>query len=138
MDRRSPRHLSPTVSVDDLGNGDVSPFPGSGWIIHFELSIEQTGTRRTEGQRGAVALLQLVAKGSARSDGSQPDPLIDIVMSESVAEDILRRLTEPDGCDAPYPWIQIDHDQPWSKGGVTAYRNANVFCRADNLAKGDR
>ncbi|MEM7093884.1 MAG: DUF222 domain-containing protein [Actinomycetota bacterium] len=206
------------VKVDGL----LDPLSGQVFITAWEkhkqqlaVNDDETGIRRSDGQRGAVALLELVAKGAAREDGSQPDPLINIVMSQAVAEDTLRRLAEhdvsplpvdphdvdgrcefidgtpvhphlvmrvlgvaalqrtvmtakgrpletsyatrnfpkwlkhlglirtrgrceDDGCDAPFPWLQADHQHPHSKAGPTNWANLTVRCRPHNLAKGNR
>ena len=206
------------VKVDGL----LDPLSGqvllNAWnnkVQQLAVAEDESGVRMSEGRRGALALLDLVAAGAARADGSQPDPLLHIVMSQRVAEDTIRRLAErdlsplpvshddvdrrcelidgtpihphlalvaltigalqrtvlgakgrpleasfatrgfpkwlrhvlllrsrgrceSDGCDAPFPWLQIDHKTPHSKGGLTAYLNGQVLCRPDNLAKGDR
>ncbi|MEM7094313.1 MAG: DUF222 domain-containing protein [Actinomycetota bacterium] len=206
------------VKVDGL----LDPLSGQVFLTAWEkhkqqlaVDDDETGIRRSEGQRGAVALLELVAKGAAREDGSQPAPLINVVMSQAVAEDTLRRLAEhdvsplpvdphdvdgrcefidgtpvhphlvmrvlgvaalqrtvmtakgrpletsyatrnfpkwlkhlalvrtrgrceDDGCDAPFPWLQADHQHPHSKAGPTNWANLTVRCRPHNLAKGNQ
>ncbi len=48
-------------------------------------------------RRRLVAFMNLISRGFARQDGSHPIPLINIVMSEAVAEDLIRRMTgDPD------------------------------------------
>ncbi|MEM7092796.1 MAG: DUF222 domain-containing protein [Actinomycetota bacterium] len=206
------------VKVDGL----LDPLSGQVFLTAWEkhkqqlaVNDDETGIRRSEGQRGAVALLSLVAKGAAREDGSQPDPLINIVMSQAVAEDTMRRLAEhdvsplpvdphdadgrcefidgtpvhphlvmwvlglaalqrtvmtakgrpletshatrnfpkwlkhlglirsrgrceDDGCDAPFPWLQADHQHPHSKAGPNNWANLTIRCRPHNLAKGNQ
>ena len=51
-------------------------------------------------QKNLDAMLRLMVRGWRREDGSYPDFLVNIVMSEQVAEDLLARTfghTEPDG-----------------------------------------
>lgn len=213
--RRRPDNM---VKLDGL----LDPLSGQVFLTVWEKTMQQlaldesdTGLRQSEGRRGALALLTLVSKGAARADGSQPDPLVHVVMSQRVAEDTIRRLAEhdtsplpiahddvdarcelidgtpihphlalvaltigalqrtvfdarnrpletsspsrnfpkwlrhilllrsrgrceSDGCDAPFPWLQVDHIHPHSKGGLTTYLNGQIFCRPDNLAKGAR
>ena len=202
--------------------GLLDPLSGQVFLNAWEKTVQQlavdqdeAGQTMANGRRGALGLLLLVAKGAARADGSQPDPLLHVVMSQRVAEDTIRRLAERDlsplavshddvdgrcelidgtpihphlalvaltigalqrtvldakgrpletsyasrgfpkwlrhilllrsrgrcesgGCDAPFPWLQVDHKTPHSKGGLTAYLNAQLLCRPENLAKGDR
>lgn len=47
-----------------------------------------------------------------------------------------RGRCEATACDAPFPWLQLDHKHPFSRGGPTAYDNAQALCRPHNLAKG--
>jgi hypothetical protein len=66
---------------------------------------QERGWHRTLRQQNAEALLNLLARGFARQDGSFPAPLFDIVMSQKVAEDTLARLAEPS--NEPLP---LDHE----------------------------
>ncbi|MGI9606208.1 MAG: HNH endonuclease [Acidimicrobiales bacterium] len=70
-------------------------------------------------QRNTLALLRLMARGFKRTDGSFPDPLIHIVMSEQVAEDVAARvidaidpatgrIAEFDPFERPLDWTDID------------------------------
>ena len=169
---------------------------------------------RDLGKRGAEALMNLVVRGSARADGTRVNPLINIVMSEAVAEDLIERIAEPSsdplplafddidkrcelidgtpihpdfvlqvmgiatfrrqimtaagraidvsvdarcftdwqknalrieargrcrtrGCDAPFAWLEADHQHPHSRGGPTQMGNGKMRCGPDNKAKGD-
>lgn len=49
-----------------------------------------------------------------------------------------RGRCEGDDCDAPFAWLQADHRHPHRRGGPTAWWNAQLLCRPDNRAKGDR
>jgi len=42
------------------------------------------------------------------------------------------------GCDAPFPWLEADHIEPYSRGGPTLLANGNMRCGPDNKAKGNR
>lgn len=202
-------------AAPDGCGGAVAPGDGCGDAVGTAHTVRSVGDPRRHGRRGAQALLQLVAKGSARADGSHPEPLVHVVMSLRVAQDTLRRLAQPDpaplpvnhhsvdgrcelidgtpihpflvatvlgvaalqrtvmdargrplstshptrafpkwlrhltllrsrgrcesdGCDAPFPWLQLDHRHPWSLGGPTSYQNGQALCRPHNLAKGVR
>ncbi len=70
-------------------------------------------------QKNLDALLRLMARGWRRADGSYPDFLVNIVMSEQVAEDLLARTfghIDPDGSnplnidpfEIPIDWSDID------------------------------
>ena len=41
------------------------------------------------------------------------------------------------GCDAPGEWLQMDHNDPHSKGGETKLSNTQPLGAADNQAKTD-
>lgn len=71
----------------------------------------ETGTVRSESQRRAAALNTLVTRGSERADGTHPAPLINIVMSETVAEHLLSQAAqapEHPSTPAPVRWDDID------------------------------
>lgn len=55
----------------------------------------ETGAIRPVRQLQLLALMNLIARGHRRPDGAAPTPLIDIVISQSVAEDMLARIAEP-------------------------------------------
>jgi hypothetical protein len=48
-----------------------------------------------------------------------------------------RGACETHGCDAPHHWLQADHVEPHSRGGPTAFHNAQNQCSPDNHAKAD-
>jgi hypothetical protein len=215
---RAKRQSDGMVKLDGL----LDPLTGHAFLTAWDAEAQklaitdhEIGQHRSQGVRGAEALLRLVAKGAARADGSHSDPLIHIVMSQKVAEAAMQRFAfgadvpievdpfdvdgrcelidgtplhprlalavlgvaalqravldaksrpldvsyasrgfpkwlkhilalrsrgrcESDGCDAPYAWLQADHDLAHSKGGPTSYANANLYCRPDNLVKGNR
>ena len=53
-----------------------------------QLRIEdmRNGAERTDSQRRMAALVELACRGAARDDGTHPVPLINLVMSQKVAE----------------------------------------------------
>ena len=40
--------------------------------------------------------------------------------------------------DTAYKKLQVDHKDPWSKGGRTTLANAQLLCEHHNKAKGNR
>ena len=77
-------------------------------IEHETEKIRQAdktgGIDRTPSQRRMAALAALVARGFAREDGTFPAPLVNIVMSESVAEWAINTLnSDPDSGSDPDP-----------------------------------
>jgi len=62
--------------------------------------------QRSIGRRNAEALVALAAKGSLRADGTMASPLIQIVASAKVAENVLKRLDD-DSVD-----IGLGYDDP--------------------------
>lgn len=96
------RHLSITVRPDGSVKGtfDLDPIAGAALRTAVNHRAEQlwrddqaSGSDRTNAQRRADALVELVANGFRRQDGSTPRPLVHIVMSPAVAEDAMRRIT---------------------------------------------
>lgn len=99
-----------TVDVD----GHLDPLTAQAFttaITHEEKKIRKrlakSGTTRTAGQRRAGALIALIARGFARADGSFPRPLVNIVVSQNVAEGILAKLA---GEADAYPTIDNSDD----------------------------
>ena len=61
-------------------------------------------------RRRLVAFMNLLSRGFARKDGNHPIPLINIVMSERVAEDLINRMRgETDGTFDPHS-LPLDPD----------------------------
>ena len=52
--------------------------------------------------------MNLIVKGTAHHNGTQPEPLINIVMSHKVAEETLARLDKPSFEPLPVAWNDID------------------------------
>ena len=72
-------------------------------------SDEEAGVVRSEAARRAEALATLVSRGAARTDGTHPKPLINIVMSQPVAEHLLEVMAgEPAPERMPVRWNDID------------------------------
>ena len=61
----------------------------------------------TAKQRTQTAVLRLITKGFQRKDGSFPEPMVQLVMSEKVAEDLLARTL---GCIDPETGSPRDFD----------------------------
>lgn len=65
-------------------------------------------TKRPTRRLNADALLHLMSKGAARADGTFLTPLINIVMSQKVAEDTIVRLAEPSEEPLPVSFSDLD------------------------------
>lgn len=109
---RARRRSDGMISVAGL----LDPLSGQTFLTAWEaeaqklaVTDDETGESRSMGKRGADALLRLVARGAARSDGSHPDPLIHIVMSLRVAEATLQRFAY--GADVPVDVDPFDVDK---------------------------
>jgi len=63
---------------------------------------------RGEGQRGARALMALMTRGFARADGTFPVPLINVVASHGLIEELLIRLSQPSNDLLPLAFGDID------------------------------
>ncbi len=62
-------------------------------------------------RRRSIALMRLVRRGTQRPDGSMPLPLVNIVMSQRVAEDLCARMTGSVDFDPhrlPLRWDDVD------------------------------
>ncbi len=70
---------------------------------HDLAPADQTPTRRLN----TIALLRLCKRGFQRPDGGWPTPLVNIVMSEKVAEDLISRMLDGDNHD-PFE-LPLDH-----------------------------
>jgi hypothetical protein len=102
------------MSVRTKTNGDVTvtilmdPVAGEAFLTMHEREVEKLS--RTERQnpnlvamstrkKNLAALMRLMVRGFRRENGTMPVPLINIVMSEKVAEDLLARSF---GHDTPH------------------------------------
>ena len=106
------------MTVRTKANGDVAvtmlmdPVTGEAFLTVHEAEVEKltkaeredpNRTRLSERQKNLSALMKVLVRGWRRADGTEPVPLINIVMSEQVAEDLLARAfghETPDG-DSP-------------------------------------
>jgi hypothetical protein len=61
-------------------------------------------------KRRVIALMRLLSKGFARNDGTHPVPLVNIVMSETVFEDLINRMLGEPGDDYDPFNLPIDFD----------------------------
>jgi hypothetical protein len=94
-------------------NGDVTvslkldPITGEAFLTMLDQETKRLHAQEAESPEGATtpvrklqldAMMRLLIRGFRRDDGSTPVPLVNIVMSEKVAEDLLARMT---GCENP-------------------------------------
>lgn len=88
----------------------------SGEVVHAAVgrraqqmaaADQDQGVVRTEAQRHAAALVELVSQGFARP-GTPTPPLINIVMSQRVAEYLIEQAAEPTSDPSPVRWDDVD------------------------------
>jgi hypothetical protein len=122
------------MTVRTKANGDVrvsilmDPITGEAFLTMHEAEVEKLSKAEREDpnltplsvrHKNLTALMKLLIRGWRREDGSEPTPLINIVMSENVAEDLLARAfghESPDGdspldidpFELPIDWDDID------------------------------
>ena len=126
------------MSVRTKANGDVhvsirmGPITGEAFLTMHDAELKKIETNERQAlnedpntpvtsapTKNLDALLRLMARGWRRKDGSYPDFLVNIVMSERVAEDLLARAyghVDPDGAnpldidpfEVPIAWDDID------------------------------
>ena len=126
------------MTITTKVNGDVrvsilmDPVTGEAFLNIHEADVDKLARAekeaRDEGQEveqltirqlNLKALMRVLVRGSKRDDGSSPTPLVNIVMSEKVAEDLLARAfghEAPDGdspidvdpFEVPILWDDID------------------------------
>jgi len=97
-------------------SGYLDPLTGAAFMTALERELQKQFRSKKDvgdqtpslGRQGADALMALILKGSANTAGVIHQPLIHIVMSQSVAEDMLRRLTEPPLAPLPLAFDDID------------------------------
>lgn len=77
------------------------------WKADQQLDPEH---RRTKSQLYADALVELIANGFRRADGTTPRPLVHVTMSPDVADEMLRQL-EHDGAGVG-EGLHLDHADP--------------------------
>ena len=97
------------ATVTTLPSGDVlvkmrlDPISGEAYITaveheekkifnHERDSAAADDDKLSPRQRTMTAIMRLIARGFQRKDGSFPEPMVQLVMSEKVAEDLLARL----------------------------------------------
>jgi hypothetical protein len=122
------------MTVRTKANGDVTvtivmdPVTGEGFLTMHEAEVEKLSKAEREDpncvpvslrHKNLNAFMKILIRGWRREDGTQPVPLINIVMSETVAEDLLARVfghQTPDGdspldinpFELPIDWSDID------------------------------
>ena len=133
-----PSNPSYGMRVRTKANGDVhvtilmDPVTGEAFLTMHDAEVKKLETAEREQlnedpnapvtshvQKNLDALLRLMVRGWRRQDGTYPDFLVNIVMSEKVAEDLLARSyghVDPDGSnpldidpyELPIAWDDID------------------------------
>lgn len=107
------------ANVTKLPSGDVivhmrlDPVTGEAFLVateHIEQAIFKNGEDSEDPlqdmsprQRTMAAIMTLITRGFQKDDGTFPEPMMQLVMSEKVAEDLLARTmgcVDPDG-DGP-------------------------------------
>ncbi len=96
--------------------GRLDPLTGAAFMTAFEhedqklfrAAQDEGAEPDSVGKRGANALMGLVTRGFARNDGSHPVPLINVVASEAVIEDLIERIDEPSVEPLPVSFDDID------------------------------
>lgn len=100
------------------GNFRLDPLGGQTVLSALEQEEQrlfradaESGAKRTPAQRRADALVNLLARGAARPDGSVPAPLLHLVAGTGVIVDGLRRL-DPDTSPSCDPFrLPLDHER---------------------------
>lgn len=129
-----PSDPSVGMTVRTRTNGNVvvtiemDPLTGEAFLTMHDLEVEKISRRERQNpnmmpmsprKKNLAALMRLMVRGFKRADGSMPVPLINIVMSQKVAEDLLARWfghmdpnsDSPLGFDPfelPIDWSDID------------------------------
>ncbi|MGI9624336.1 MAG: hypothetical protein ACR2PK_16000, partial [Acidimicrobiales bacterium] len=122
------------MTVRTKANGDVTvtilmdPITGEAFLTTHDAEVEKLSKAEREDpnavpvssrQKNLTAFMKLLIRGWKREDGTPPVPLINIVMSEQVAEDLLARSfghETPDGrppldldpFELPISWDDLD------------------------------
>lgn len=122
------------MTVRTKANGDVSvtilmdPVTGEAFLTMHEAEVEKLSCAEREDpncvpvslrSKNLMAFMKILIRGWKRADGSEPVPLVNIVMSETVAEDLLARTfghESPDGespldldpFELPINWADIE------------------------------
>jgi len=122
------------MTVRTRANGDVTvtmvmdPITGEAFLTMHDAEVEKLSRAEREDpnsvpsslrSRNLNAFMKLLIRGWKREDSSEPTPLVNIVMSEKVAEDLLARVfghKTPDGVspldgdpfELPISWDDLD------------------------------
>lgn len=123
------REIAYGLSTSTSPNGDVhikgtlDPLTGEAFLTAVEFEAAKLLKAQQESGSGvsllpvrkwlAVAMCRLIIRGTQRPDGSYPIPLINIVMSQKVVEDLIRRTlgNNPTGSGGTLPVAWDDPDQ---------------------------
>lgn len=122
------------MTVRTRANGDVTvtmlmdPITGEAFLTMHEAEVEKLSRAEREDpnsvpaslrHKNLTAFMKILIRGWRREDGSEPVPLVNIVMSEQVAEDLLARSfghhtphsespLDVDPFEMPIAWDDID------------------------------
>lgn len=97
---RASKHADGSVKLD----GYLDPLTGAAFMTALNQETEKLFRAKQHddqprqldlGRQGADALMNLIIRGHKNPDGTETTPLINIVMSLSVATNLLERLTRP-------------------------------------------
>lgn len=111
------RSCTATTEPDGTVSGSftLDPLAGAAFLTALEEHAQrlfrhdsETATERTATQRRADALVDLVTRGVAATAGSA-SPLVSVVMSEAVAEDLLKQVAADD-VEGPQPPSRLSLD----------------------------
>ena len=124
------RYLDPDTPVVpiDRDDPDFRCERIDGTSIHPDLAFAATAA--AEFERVVLDANSRVIDMSVKSRGFPP------WMKRALLIEARGRCRTP-GCDSPYPWLQVDHIHPHSKGGPTRLANGQILCDPDNKWKRD-
>ncbi|NNC81421.1 MAG: HNH endonuclease [Acidimicrobiales bacterium] len=114
------------VTVRTKRNGDVEikatldPISGEAFLTAVEHEAQKLFRNErdaghgegvmTHRKRRMIAMMRLLSKGFERKDGTHPVPLVNIVMSETVLEDLINRMLGEPGADFDPFNLPIDYN----------------------------
>ncbi len=98
-----------------VGEFTLDPLAGAAFLAALEEHVQrlfradaESGSDRTATQRRADALVELVTRPT--NEGPGPSPLVNIVMSEAVAEDLIHRAAAEGDAGHPPALLPLDPD----------------------------
>jgi len=113
---RARKHADGSVKLD----GYLDPLSGAAFMTALNQETQKLFRAKQDsdsplqldlGKQGADALMNLIVRGHKNTNGTETTPLINIVMSQSVAADLLDRMRRPVGeSSTPFPIAFDDID----------------------------